>query len=379
MASKRDYYEVLGVAKSASVVEIKKAYKKLALENHPDRNPGDDEAIARFKEAAEAYEVLSDEDKRARYDRFGHAGVQGRARAGAGYQDVGDIFEQFSDIFEGFGFSFGGGQRSGRGRGPRRGSHLRTSVTITLQEAATGIDKEIEIQRSKSCETCHGSGAEPGTSPETCDYCGGAGQVVQAQGFFRVQTTCPACRGAGQMIREKCHTCHGSGREAETLTEIVKIPAGIDNGMQLCLRGEGDAGEAGGPRGDLYVDVHVKPHPLFERDGKHLICRVPITYTQAVLGAKVDVPLVHGTEKFEIPPGTQPGEVFQLRAKGMPDPHGGRHGDLHVEIRLEVPKKLEPEHEKLLRKLAEHEKTQVSPHQKSWFDKLKELVTGDEE
>ena len=203
--------------------------------------------------------------------------------------------------------------------------------------------------------------------------------MVQAQGFFRVQTTCPACRGAGHMVREKCPTCHGSGRESDHLTEKVKIPAGIDNGMQLCLRGEGDAGEEGGPRGDLYVDVTVKPHPLFERDGKHLLCRVPISYTQAVLGASVEVPLVYGTEPFEIPPGTQPGEVFKLRAKGMPDPHGGRHGDLHVEIQLEVPKKLEPEHEKLLRKLAEHEKTQVSPHKKSWFEKLKELVTGDEE
>jgi len=377
MASTRDYYEVLGVARSASVVEIKKAYKKLARENHPDRNPGDDEAVTRFKEAAEAYKVLSDEDLRSRYDRFGHDGVRNAGRSGGGFHDVGDIFEQFSDIFEGFGFNVGGGRRGGRG--PRRGAHLRTSVTITLQEAAVGIEKEIEVTRSRSCETCNGSGAAPGTKPEECDYCGGAGQVVQAQGFFRVQTTCPACRGAGLMVREKCETCRGSGREQEQLTEVVKIPAGIDDGMQLCLRGEGDAGEGGGPRGDLYVDVRVQPHPLFEREGKHLLCRVPITYTQAVLGASVQVPLVHGTEEFEVPPGTQPGEVFKLRAKGMPDPHGGRHGDLHVEIQLEVPKKLEPDHEKLLRKLAEHEKTQVSPHQKSWFDKLKELVTGDEE
>jgi molecular chaperone DnaJ len=382
MASTRDYYEVLGIARSATVVEIKKAYKKLARDNHPDRNPGDDEAINRFKEAAEAYKVLSDEDLRSRYDRFGHAGVQGAGRnAGGGFHDVGDIFEQFSDIFEGFGFNFGGRRGGGRGRGPRRGAHLRTSVTITLQEAALGVEKELSITRSKSCETCHGSGAAPGTHPETCDYCGGAGQVVQAQGFFRVQTTCPACRGAGQIVRNKCQTCHGTGREQETIKELVKIPAGIDNDMQLCLRGEGDSGEEGGPRGDLYVDVTVKPHSLFQRDGKHLLCRVPVTYTQAVLGATVDVPLVHGneTEKFEIPPGTQPGEVFKLRAKGMPDPHGGRHGDLLVEVLLEVPKKLEPDHDKLLRKLAEHEKSQVSPHQKSWFDKLKELVTGDDE
>jgi molecular chaperone DnaJ len=378
MASKRDFYEVLGVSRSASAVEIKKAYKKLALANHPDRNPGDEDAVLRFKEAAEAYEVLSDSEKRARYDRYGHAGVQGAARGGAGFHDVSDIFDQFSDIFEGFGFSFGGGART-RGRGPRRGAHLRTGLSVTLQESALGVSRDITIERHKTCQTCDGSGAAPGTTPETCDYCGGAGQVVQAQGFFRVQTTCPACRGAGQMIREKCDTCRGTGQEIEEITRTVQVPAGIDNGMQLCLRGEGDAGEGGGPRGDLYIDVTVKPHSLFEREGKHLLCRVPITYTQAVLGATVEVPLVHGTEPFEIPAGTQPGEVFKLRAKGMPDPHGGRHGDLHVEVQLVVPRKLEPDHDKLLRKLAEHEKTQVSAHQKSWLEKLKELVTGDDE
>jgi molecular chaperone DnaJ len=374
MASKRDYYEVLGLTKQASAEEIKKAYKKLALANHPDRNPGDDEAVQRFKEAAEAYEVLSDPDKRSRYDRFGPAGVQGAA--GRGFRDVGDIFDAFSDIFEGFGLF--GGQPRGGGRGPRRGSHLRASVTISLVEAATGCEREIEVRRGRPCLACSGSGCAPGTSPTSCDYCGGHGQVVQAQGFFRLQTTCPACRGAGKVVRQKCESCGGSGRESEKVLLQVKVPAGVDNGMQLCLRGEGEPGLEGGARGDLYVDVEVKPHPLFERDGLHLLCRVPLTYSQAVLGASVAVPLIQGTHQLEIPPGTQTGEVFRLRGKGMPDPHGGRTGDLHVEVQIDVPKKLSPEHERLLRQLAELEKTQVSSHRKSWFEKLKELVTGDD-
>ncbi len=376
MASKRDYYEVLDVGKSASADEIKRAYKKLALKNHPDRNPGNDEAVAQFKEAAEAYEVLSDPDKRSRYDRFGHDGV----RRGAGspqFQDVGDIFEAFGDIFEGFGF-FGGGGRSPRG-GPRRGSHLRTALTISLVEAATGCEREIEVRRSKTCTSCEGTGCEAGSSPTSCDYCGGHGQVVQAQGFFRVQTTCPACRGAGRIIRNKCKTCGGNGRESERVTLEVNVPAGVDNGMQLCLRGEGEPGSDSGPRGDLYVDIHVKAHSLFQREGSHLLCKVPITYTQATLGASVEVPLIQGSEQLKIPAGTQPGEVIRLKGKGMPDPHGGRRGDLHVEVELEVPRKLDDEHEELLRKLAEFERTMVSPHQKSWLDKLKDLVTGDDD
>ncbi len=376
MASKRDYYDVLGVAKDAAAGEIKKAYKKLALANHPDRNPGDDEAIERFKEAAEAYEVLNDPDKRARYDRFGHAGLE-RSSGGAQFHDIGDIFEHFSDIFEGFGFF--GNRPHGRGTGPRRGSHLRSSLTITLVEAARGCEREISIKRPKTCQTCGGTGAEPGTVAEACDYCGGQGQVVQAQGFFRVQTTCPACRGAGHVIRHKCTTCGGSGRENETVTLAVKVPPGVDTGMQLCLRGEGEPGQGGGPRGDLFVDIRVKPHSLFEREGAHLTCRIPITYTQATLGATLEVPLIQGTKELEIPPGTQPGDVFRLRGQGMPDPHGGRPGDLHVEVQLVVPKHLEPDHEELLRQLAEHEKTQVNPHHKSWLEKLKELVTGDED
>jgi molecular chaperone DnaJ len=376
-ATQRDYYEVLSVSRSATEEEIKKSYKKLAIQYHPDKNAGDQEAVAKFKEAAEAYEVLSDPDKRARYDRFGHAGVKGAAgRGGAGFTDVEDIFEAFGDIFEGFGL-FGGRSRGRRG-GPQRGAHLQTSLTIDLVAAALGCERDVAINRKKACTHCNGTGCEPGTKPETCQYCGGHGQVVQAQGFFRMQTTCPACRGSGQMIRHKCNTCFGSGREDEQVTLSVKVPAGIDDGMQLCLRGEGEAGPQGGPRGDLYVDIRVKEHPLFQREGTHLMCRVPITYTQAALGTTIDIPLLQGKDSLEVPAGTQPGEVFRLRGKGMPDPRGGRTGDLHVEVQLVVPKRVGEEHEGLLRKLAEFEKTEVNPHQKSWLDKLKELITGDE-
>lgn len=369
MASKRDYYEVLGVSRTATAEEIKKAYKKLALANHPDRNPGDPEAVARFKEAAEAFEVLSDADKRARYDRFGHAGVSGNG--GAGFRDVGDIFEAFGDLFEGFGF-FGGGRTRARGTRAARGESLAASVTIDLLEAARGCTRELEIQRRETCSNCHGSGARPGTAPERCDYCRGHGQVVQSQGFFRIQTTCPACRGQGTVIRDKCPRCQGSGREVQTVRLEVKIPPGVDTGMQLCLRGEGESGQRGGPRGDLYVDIHVQPHRLFQREGKDLTCRVPLTYSQAALGTVLDVPLLDGKHTLTIPPGTQPGEVFRLRGLGMPDPHGGSPGDLHIQVQVEVPKKLTPRQEHLLRELAELEQTEVTPHRKSFFESLKD-------
>jgi molecular chaperone DnaJ len=376
MAGQRDYYEVLGVAKSASSLEIRKAYKKLAIETHPDRNPGDEEAVVRFKACAEAYEVLSDDSKRARYDRYGHAGVQGGGGGGHQFTDLNDIFEHFSDVFEGFG-AFGGGRS--RKSGPQRGEHLRASVTIDLKTAFRGCERELRVRRSKSCERCKGSGAEPGSSAHRCDYCGGRGQVVQSQGFFRVQTTCPACRGSGSIIRDKCTECQGSGRESEEVLLSIQIPAGIDNGMQLCLRGEGEAGPNGGPRGDLYVDIHVKEHSLFNREGTQLVCSIPISYTQAALGAKLEVPLLDGSHTLEIPAGTQPGAVFRIRGQGMPDPRGGRRGDLHVEVQLDVPKKLDEEHEELLRKLADYEKTSVSPHHKSWLEKLKDFIAGDDD
>ena len=375
MPSQRDYYECLGVEKSAAADEIKKAYKKLALKYHPDRNPGDEEAVEKFKEASAAYDVLSDADKRARYDRFGHAGVNGGGGAPQ-FHGLGDIFEHFGDIFEGFGL--GGGRRRSRG-GAQRGSDLRTSVTIDLKQAATGIEREVDVPRKKTCEKCSGSGSEPGHQPERCDYCGGQGQVIQSQGFFRLQTDCPACRGRGTIIRHKCNGCFGSGRVDEKVTLNVKVPAGIDNGMQLCLRGEGESGASGGPRGDLYVDVHVRPHSVFKREGVHLLCQVPVSYTQAALGSKIEIPLLEGKTNVELSPGTQPGEVIRLRGKGMPDPRGGRTGDLHLEIQLVVPKKLDAEHEAVLRQLATLEQANVMPHQKSWFDKVKALFTGDED
>jgi len=374
MSSKRDYYEVLGVSRTATSDEIKKSYKKMALKHHPDRNPGDAEAVMKFKECAEAYEVLSDSEKRNRYDQFGHAGVSGagRGRSG-GPQDINDIFDAFGDLF-----GFGGGGR-GRRAGPARGADLQTSVVLTLKEASIGCKKDVQLHRHKTCSTCQGTGAAAGSQPETCEYCGGHGQVVQAQGFFRVQTTCPACRGQGQVVRNKCDDCQGSGLVGEVVTRTVNIPAGIDNGQSLCLRGEGEAGPHGGPHGDLYVEVTVEEHSIFQREGPHLICRIPVSYSQAALGATLEVPLVVGKDELKIPPGTQPGQVFRLKGKGMPDPRGRSVGDLHVEIQVVVPKKISEEHEQLLRKLAGYEQVEVDPHQKSWFEKLKSFMTGDEE
>ena len=374
MAQKRDYYEVLGVEKSANGDVIKRAYKKLVAKYHPDRNPGDDEAIERFKEAAEAFDVLSNPEKRERYDRFGHAGLGGAA---GGFQDVGDIFDAFGDLFGDFGMF--GGARRGRGRGGRRGPSLRTALTIDLADAAEGCERTLDIDRHELCHTCDGSGARPGSTPEVCQYCGGAGQVVQSQGFFRMQTTCPACRGAGRIIREKCIDCGGSGREEKRVKLEVKIPPGVDNGMQLCLRGEGEPGEGGGPRGDLYVDIRIRKHSLFDREGTNLICQVPVSYTQLCLGAEVEIPLLRGRDTLTIPAGTQPEEAFRISGKGMPDPHGGPRGDLFIHLHLEVPRKLEERHEGILRELAEHEHANVSPHRKSFFNKLREYFAGDEE
>ncbi|WP_010581752.1 molecular chaperone DnaJ [Schlesneria paludicola] len=377
MATKRDFYEVLGVAKSASDDEIKRAYRKLAGKYHPDRNPGDASAVTAFKEAAEAFDILSNPDKRARYDRFGHAGVEMGAGGGGGFQDVGDIFEAFGDMFgDIFG---GGGRRQGGGPRPRKGDSLQTSLTIELLDAAVGCTREIEIEKHVSCVTCNGSGAKPGTQPVKCDYCDGRGQVIQSQGFFRVQTTCPSCRGRGTSIREKCPDCRGQRVISQSSKLEVKVPAGIDNGMQLVLRGEGEVGESGGPPGDLYVDIRVKTHPLFNRDGRNLMCDVPITFAQAALGTQLDIPILTGKHNITVPPGTQPGEVFRLKSQGMPDPHGGPRGDLLVQFHVEVPKKLNKKQEELLRQLAELDDKQVSPQRKTFFDSLKTFFSKDEE
>lgn len=378
MATKRDFYEVLGVGRDAGGEEIKRAYRKLAAKYHPDRNPGDQAAIDKFKEASEAFDILSNDEKRARYDRFGHAGVEGAAgRGGGGFQDVDDIFEAFGGIFgDLFG---GGGRRRGGGSRARRGEHLRTAVTIDLVEAAVGCNRELEIRRRIVCDTCSGSGAKPGTSPVTCDYCGGHGQVVQSQGFFRVQTVCPACQGQGKVVRDKCGDCRGTRFQSTTVKLDVRIPAGVDNEMQIRVSGEGEPGEHGGPAGDLYVDIRVKSHPLFQREGRHLLCEVPITFSQAALGTELEIPLLTGKQMLTIPAGTQPGETFRLRGQGMPDPHGGSRGDLVVRANVEVPKKLSKDYEKLLRQLAELEQKHVSAHSKGFFETVKEFFTGDDD
>jgi len=373
----RDYYEILGVEKNASDDVIKKAYKKLALANHPDRNPGDEEAVGRFKEAAEAYEVLSNGDKRARYDRFGHEGVRGGGRTQ--HADVSDIFDMFGDLFEGFGFGGGGGRRS-RGPRPTRGQHVQQRIEIDLLEAAKGVARSIEFRRRETCSDCSGSGAKPGTQPQSCEYCGGHGQVVQSQGIFQIQRTCPACQGSGSTIGEKCDGCHGDGKVPKPVKLEVNIPAGIDTGMQLRLTGEGEPGENGGPRGDLFLEVTVQSHPLFQRDEDDLICEVPITYTQSALGAELDVPVLEGRHSLRVPAGTQPGTDFVIRGGGMPNPRTRRPGNLVITIQVEVPTKLNADHEELLRQLAEFENTQVTPHRTSFLETLKEwFVPQDDE
>lgn len=373
MAAKRDYYEVLGVDRSATEKEISEAYRKLALKYHPDRNPGDEEAVKRFKEAAEAFEVLNHPEKRARYDRYGHAGLE-QAGGMPEFRDVNDIFAAFSDIFGEslFGGMFGGG---GRG-GARRGANIRCEVTIDLVEAAHGVTRSVEFERHEACQDCHGSGARRGTQPETCRYCGGRGKVVQSAGVFSIQTTCPSCHGEGTVIRDPCPRCRGAGYVLCRVAREVKIPPGVDNGTRLRLQGEGEPSPHGGPRGDCYCYISVREHPLFQRNGRDLVCQVPITYPQAALGAKVAFPTLDGQEELEIPPGTQSGDIFRIRGKGMPDLQSRRRGDLIVQVYVEVPKRLAPEHERVLRELAEIENVHVSPQRKSFFSKVKEYFQG---
>jgi len=368
MADKRDYYEVLGVSRSAEDGQIAEAYRKLAMKYHPDRNPGDQEAVAKFKEAAEAFEILSHREKRARYDQYGFAGLEGGMPQ---FHDVGDIFQAFGDIFGGglFGDIFGGGR--GRGR-VHRGTDVQADVTLDLFEAATGTAKVIHFNRHERCEKCKGSGAKPGSKVETCRYCGGRGRVVQSTGVFSVQTTCPSCHGEGRVIREACGDCRGSGYVPKRVTRKVDIPAGIEDGSRLRLGGEGEPSPDGGPPGDCYCLIRLREHALFQREGKHLLCQVPITYTQAALGAKIDVPSLEGRETVEIGPGTQSGDVFTLRGKGMPELRSRNRGDLLVQVHIEVPKKLTPPHEEMLRQLAEIENINVSPKRKSFIEKVKE-------
>ncbi|CEJ96166.1 Chaperone protein DnaJ [Caballeronia glathei] len=372
--AKRDYYEVLGVAKNASDDEIKKAYRKLAMKYHPDRNPDNKNAEEHFKEGKEAYEMLSDSQKRAAYDQYGHAGVDPNM-GGAGAQGFGGFADAFGDIFgDIFGQTAGG---AGRGRaGPQvyRGADLRYSMEITLEQAAHGYDTQIRVPSWVNCDVCHGSGAKPGTKPETCPTCHGNGTVRMSQGFFSIQQTCPKCHGTGSYIPEPCAHCHGAGKVKETKTLEVKIPAGIDDGMRIRSAGNGEPGINGGPSGDLYVEIHIKQHSVFERDGDDLHCQMPIQFTTAALGGEIEVPTLAGRASFTVPEGTQSGKTFRLRGKGIKGLRSSIAGDLYVHVQVETPVKLTDQQRDLLKQF---EKSLVeggsrhSPQSKSWFDRVK--------
>ena len=380
---KRDYYEVLGVSKGASDDEIKKAYRKLAKKYHPDMNPGDKEAEAKFKEVNEAYSILSDSEKRARYDQFGHAGVDpnygaGGPGGGFGGFDMGDI--DLGDIFGSFfggGFGGFGGSASSRRNGPQKGESLRASLTISFEEAAFGCEKEINLNRTEECEACHGSGAEPGTTAETCPDCRGTGvvRVQQRTGGFAFSSTAPCsrCRGTGKIIHTPCKACGGSGSVKKTKRVTVSIPAGIDDGQAISLRGQGNAGKNGGPAGDLIVAVHVKPHPQFHRDGTTVLYEQPVTFYQAVMGAELEIPTIDGMVKYNLPAGTQTGTTFRLRGKGIPELRGRGRGDQYVTVRVQVPTSLNGEQKEALRAFAEAMGEDVPEESglKGFFDKHK--------
>jgi molecular chaperone DnaJ len=368
MAEKTCYYEVLRVERSASKAEIDRAYRKLAIKYHPDSNRNDESAVEKFKEATEAYEVLSDQEKRERYDRHGHAGVDGVHQ----FNDVEDIFEAFGDLFGGgmFGDLFGS-RGGGRAKRARRGADLRCNVTLTLEEAARGVEKEISFRRRSRCGSCSGTGAAPGSEPVRCGTCDGRGQVIQSAGILRVQTACPNCSGTGQQINNPCADCRGSGLENQKAELTVNIPAGVDDGTRLRVQGEGEASPDGGPVGDCYVFINVRPHPLFKRDGSHLILQLPVSYSQATLGAEIEVPTLDGPQNLTVSPGTQNGDVFTLNGQGIVDPRTRSKGDLLVQVFIEVPKKLSAKQEKLLRELAELDHESVLPHRTTFLEKLR--------
>ncbi|MDE7053419.1 MAG: molecular chaperone DnaJ [Oscillospiraceae bacterium] len=375
---KRDYYEVLGVSKTAADADIKKAYRKLAKENHPDLHPGDKAAEARFKEVNEAYEVLSNSDKRSRYDQFGFAGVDpnyaaqnggygGGFDGGFDFGDLGDIFGSF------FGGGFGGGARTRNG--PQRGESLRMGLTVTFEEAAFGCEKEVTLERVEQCENCKGAGAAPGTSPETCTNCGGSGTVQQRRqtpmGVFATTGPCPRCGGKGKIISNPCKACGGSGQTRKKKTVKVSIPAGIDDRQIISLRGQGNAGKNGGPAGDLQIVITVQPHQLFRRDGADVYCDAPITFTQAVLGGEMEIPTIDGKVSYTLPEGTQTGSTFRLKGKGIPNVNGRGRGDQFVTVHIETPRGLNREQKEALRKFSETLKEQNYKERKSWFDRFK--------
>jgi len=375
VAEKRDYYEILGVSRDADETELKKAYRKLAKQYHPDMNPNDKDAEAKFKEINEAYAVLSDPQKRKQYDMYGHSGLDGTGFDG--FRGFGGFDFGFEDIFDTF---FGGspfGRSTRRKSGPRRGNDLKYSLEISFLEAAFGVTKEINVTRMQLCHVCGGSGSKPGTKPETCRHCNGTGQIrhVQATPFGQMvnMRTCEVCRGEGTIITNPCDECRGNGRVQKISKISINVPAGIDNGQTISLRGEGEPGMMGGPPGDLYVSIRVKPHPLFKREGYDVICEIPITFTQAALGAELEIPTLEGTIKYNIPEGTQTGTVFRLKNKGIKHLRSNAKGDQLVRVNVEVPTKLSAKQKELLKQFAEISGDEVFQQRKSFFDKMKDL------
>ncbi|MHC4941482.1 MAG: molecular chaperone DnaJ [Planctomycetota bacterium] len=378
--AERDYYEVLGVKRNATPDELKRAYRKLAMKYHPDRNKGDEKAAEYFKEATEAYEVLNDVEKRRIYDQFGHDGLK-QGGYQRGFSSFEDIFSMFGDIFGGRGggsifedfFDFGG-RASGRRRSrAQRGASLKCDLEISLNEAFEGVEKTIDLKRNEICKTCSGSGAKPGTSSKVCSHCQGRGEILQSQGFFSLRTTCPHCQGTGEMIEKPCTGCRGAGRILSKRQITVRIPPGIHDSTQMRVSGEGEPGFNGGPRGDLYCIIHIHPHPLFERIEDDLLCEIPIAFSQAALGTKLEVPSLQGKVVLKIPTGTQTGRIFRMKGLGMPNVYGHGKGDLLIKVKIETPQKLTPQQEQILREYAKLEEKNVTPERKSFFEKVKSL------
>lgn len=374
--AKRDYYEVLGVERTVEIEEIKKAYRKLAVKYHPDKNPGDKTAEEKFKELGEAYEALSDPQRRAAYDQYGHAAFDPRMRGGGrgGFHDPADIFREVfgggGSIFEDL---FGGGRSDPTQ--PQRGADLRYDMEISFEEAANGCEKEITVNKQDRCEICHGTGAETGSKSKVCPTCGGRGQVISSRGIFSIAQTCPRCEGAGRVIEKPCKTCHGTGRHERSSKIKLRIPAGVDTGSRLRSSGNGEAGLRGGPTGDLYVVLHVKAHDIFQRDGDDLICEVPISFVQATLGAEIEVPTLGGKTHIKVPAGTQPGSTFRLKGKGVKNIQGFGTGDLHVRMNVEVPTRLNHAQKVKLQEFAELCDETVNPISQSFFEKAKNLFS----